>query len=676
MLIFIRLYTKNNLKHKYLYGFFLTAFLGIQVHLSILLGFKHLLALIPMLHFAIIGLKDFDRIVVLVFVFIFSMTPLHVFMGRNLWNPSMILAFNFLMLIFIRLYTKNNLKHKYLYGFFLTAFLGIQVHLSILLGFISGLIIILIKNKTNKHLLILSLLLLAYILFFLFRDNTLEQFLRVNKGMFGLDLFSLTAILNLFNNLSWHLFLTVDFSLDHNLFYFLHTFIGEKTYPLQISIINKYLLLKPFFCIWFIISYAYLIGALFFDKIKKNSIDAMELLCVVWIFLGITVLCFYRLKEGFIAFRYGLMFYPMQFLAIALAFNRFSVQSLATKPKTRICMNIFVLMFSILVFIGNVYSINCYRKIMRTSGVSHDAALVFSLPLEYKSQIIDFARSINKTSDNTYRNIHGELVNKMRAHEHDRHFRIEYQGLERTSKIKNDKNKFNWVQQGEHYYITLLTPENMIKHERQHKSNSLPYHFELIENNDLPQRVEAFYYSDNDELIFSKSFDDYNLILPLKLDKNLKFTKIKLKFNMKKSNNKFLRIYFDRFPITNTMLPKRPPRKQTVEKIKHYINADNLVEKLKILKSFEFIKSRLNAKRLFELISVNINGKQVETKINWTTLRFGQQSLALIELLETNKTNAVEILFKVGDQGATFTRIDVFRTSSNYYPFDWIYSKK
>lgn len=348
---------------------------------------QHLLGLLPLLGLMLLVRKDLGRAPGWFFLLSFLLMPVHVSVSRTLWNPAWILPLNCCVLLCARLVWA---RPAWAPLYFALGWLGIQVHLSTLTAFLSGLAVLLPRRP--KAMLAGLGALLLYMLAFKWWEGA--AYVESVRGQYHWPGQNPLAYLSRW---LFHLHLTSRPLFDYELFPILFRY-GKALFPTRWAPLGWF---QDFAVLWVPL----LLLAVVWPRAHSDTpIQRFyRRLLTVWLLSGLVAMYFYTAKQGVIPYRYGLMLYPAQFLLPALALSRPLPRALKTA----------LLAGAALVYLGNAYySYESLRVISASGRVSHVATDVYEIPLRYKLQLLAL-------SQDPYQTLHGPILNKVRLNEHN-----------------------------------------------------------------------------------------------------------------------------------------------------------------------------------------------------------------------------------------------------------------
>lgn len=373
----------------------------------------HLLTMTVLFTLRVVGTR-LDRLSTLVFWLIFVLQPSHVLLSRTMWNPSLVLPVNLGYLLALHWYETRR-DWRALAIFYLLGGIGIQFHLSLLLGLVAGTVWIwTLDRKLPRACLIGASCVALFWLAIWGATAGYEAYLKALRIEYavpgGIDrpqkAFSLV---NFLTSLRYHQFFYLNVLWDYEQYSVLLHY-GKAYDP------GAYQILEGFSALGHGFSLLVLVACLQLAYLTlRGRAEPLERLLVIWLFLGVAVLSFYRVKGGLFPYRYGMMFYPLFALAPAMSLNRLLAGLSA--PGLRRATGYGALAFATLAFSGNAYVLKQVSRIAAASGrVSHSGDVDSEMALKYKLDVLRQV-DLSDSPEAFMHTMHGGVANRIRNFE-------------------------------------------------------------------------------------------------------------------------------------------------------------------------------------------------------------------------------------------------------------------
>lgn len=367
----------------------------------------HLLTIILAVVFTLRVVRPLGRTPALVFWLLFSLMPTQVLLSRTLWNPSLVVAVNLGYLLCLDQYHRHR-GWGALVCFYLVGLVGIQVHLSTLLGLVAGTLWLRLQQGRWLPLSLLGLGMVltywgaiwgmtdGYAAYF----KALEkQYVFLGWGAWETTEFHWDVFLR---SIYYHVFISLRPLGDYELYSLVPQF-GPELLP-RYAWLQAFASLGYAFVVVLLGSLVYLSARL----IKRKGLP-LEQLLAIWLVVGMVVLYCYRIKDGIFPYRYGMTFYPVQFLLPVLALRAvrsFKIRALAV-------------LFALVVFAGNAFFLGqCYRLMELTARASQSPDISFEMALRYKLQVLKKV-DLTGAPQEFFSTLHGGAANRLRTFEFD-----------------------------------------------------------------------------------------------------------------------------------------------------------------------------------------------------------------------------------------------------------------
>lgn len=460
--------------------------------------------------------KKYSVFFVSIFSLQFLFMPVYIASIRNLWNPSLIIAF--CCLIFW-------CAMKYMYAYrpiwiwicTLIAALGLQIHFSVIIPYLAFLAAIGVCGRHKKIILYNFLPILVWLFFWLYLSSA-PEFTRQLQTFYGLNQF----VLNRLQDLSFHLSLSLKPIHDYDLFYML-TRAGVKADLISGFFVN---MMNPILNIGYLIIFIISILFLVRQYIKTKKLDFVEVFSIFWFIFFIISYVVTKHKEQ-LPYRYGLSLYPVQFFLVCLSFSLYK-----NKVKKILTILITIIACAHIYFIYHFY---LFQNLFGRTHHTHQDTL--ELTLRNKVFIYDFIKF--RDSQDPFEILHGRAINKMRLKEMNWEQTEPYFGLyqalfgkkiEYNADIMNRPPTEAWL-----FQLNSFSENNVSS-----------FHLQKINPSQLPKNLVIKYFDESGSEVQSVNWKNTNLIMPLAfLNMNQRINSIRLEFDLDASYGSYLNLLLD-----------------------------------------------------------------------------------------------------------------------------------
>lgn len=465
--------------------------------------------------------KNHSALFVSFFAMQFLWMPVFIETLRDLWNPSLIVAFCCLIFISALKY-QNSLQRRWIILVSLIAYLGIQIHFSVTIPFLAFALTV-IYFKQHRNLMILNLCVFAIFLLTWVFLNPVHELSQQLDTFYGLG----AIVPNRIWDLSYHLSLSLKAIEDYDLFFNL-TQSGLKLGWISVSFV---LLINPLLNGINLVLFILGIGILF-RRFKRQGPSWIEVFSVSWFLIFVISFLITKHKPQ-MPYRYGLCLYPIQFYLLLLAFE---------KVTSRFQIKIAFFSLLILISISHLYFIVHYYEFQdRLARAHHTQNDNLELNLRTKKFIYSLqAAPISRTDPFMF--LHGRSMNKMRLKEMNWPQTTPYFGLyealtghqvQYSESIIEQDPQSSWLFQLRNLQELGLNPQ-------------APFLLTELKVENLPQNLVIKYLDERSEGIEKIFWKNSNLILPLAfLSYPVKTKILHLEFNLDSTENKFLNLLID-----------------------------------------------------------------------------------------------------------------------------------
>lgn len=454
----------------------------------------------------------------------FLFFPVYIETLRNLWNPSLIVAFGCLIFICVLKYQSSNLK-RWLWFSFLFCFLGMQIHFSVLIPFLALLLTLFFRRERLKIVLIQLGLLFAWIASWLYL-NPVPQLQNQLDTFYGFNFF----IKNRVFDLAYHLSLSLKAIEDYDLFYRLSHSAIQLGWLSHFFVNDLNPILNLGFLFLFLVSVFFLVS-----QWKKLKFDFIFVFALFWFFTFVISFVITKHKPQ-MPYRYGLSLYPIQFFLLPLAY--FYLPNIYQKLKFALVGVLLIYSAQHLVFILEFYSFE--DRMGRTHHTQNDN---LEMTLKLKKMIYSLVTPGTRMNEDPFSSLHGRAINKMRLKEMNWEQTLPYFGL------------FQAVYNKKVIYVPEmkdLTPANSwLLQLRNHKELAMsplahPFLLTELKADALPQNLVIKILNGESQGLEKISWKNSNLIMPLAFLSEPQQSKfIRLEFELVNQNSKFLNLLVD-----------------------------------------------------------------------------------------------------------------------------------
>lgn len=469
-------------------------------------------------------LKELKKIHSIFFVSLFSLQfvfmPVYIATIRNLWNPSLIIAFCCLIFVCALKYMLTQ-RYFWIWVATVTSILGMQIHFSVVVPYLAFICAVLFF-KRHKKIVFYNIVLLSIWIFSWLYFNSAPGFDQQLKTFYGLNQF----ILNRFQDFGYHLSLSLKPVTDYDLFFML-TKAGVQAQLISSDFVNY---LNPVFNFLYLVVFILSFSSLVHYFIKSKKINFVEAFALLWLLFFIVSYVVTKHKEQ-LPYRYGLCLYPIQFYLLCRAVFIFkkSIQ------KVIIC-------FVILVSVTHLYFIYHFYLFQEVFGRTHHTHLDnLELTLKNKKYIYNYLRP--EVSEDPLGSFHGRAINKMRLKEMNWEQTQAYFGLYKALTGKSIQYDLSTIMNETPSEAWLYQLKSLHQIELRNESS-----FNLIKMNlkQLPHNLLIKYLNPDGSLINSLEWKNTNLIVPLAFVKQYQQDLIiRIEFDIDTYNYKYLNVLID-----------------------------------------------------------------------------------------------------------------------------------
>lgn len=459
--------------------------------------------------------QQLNSTVLLYFLMLFCLMPVFIFTSRNLWNPSSIIIFNILQLVLLFKFNKSS-EVKWLTLSLLVALLGMQVHFSTLIAYLAFAISVVIQSKKHRRTqLLISIPLLVWLTLWYF-SGPVHAFGQQLQQFYGFNHFIFQRI----GDLKYHLTLTLFELKDYDLFTFLFNALSSLGLIAESGVRVTSFMLGWVYLILFIAS----LRAIYSNyKKNKNLVDLFLLLHCLFFIISILVL---KNKEH-IPYRYGLCFYPIQFLILSYG------SWLMLKDRKRwyaVFGGLAALSFSFYAYFDAKMLIA-----QDLTGRTHHTQ-VDNLEMTYgrKKEIYAFLKEHANPQSDPFNALHGRAANKFRLKEMNweqtqSYFSLYGKAVSYDLSLPGQNTEKSWL-------LELASLQEL-------REGHSPLRFKELSPEQLPQNLEITYFK-NQNQILTQIWANTGLILPMAFyEKENSFNQVHLHFSVK--SGKYLNLLID-----------------------------------------------------------------------------------------------------------------------------------
>lgn len=436
------------------------------------------------------------------FLLLFTLMPVYVLTSRNLWNPSLVILFNSLLLLFFIKFL-NSKKILWIWLITTTAFVGMQVHFSVLVMYSAMAFTILFSSHIERKIKILQLALMAKLVLWLavwYFFNFVPEFNTQLNNFYGLNAHLIKRVFDL----SYHLSLNLRELEDYDLFTLLFKSLSELGMIAGSSVKVVSLLLNIMF--FAILVYSLVCIATNYRK-ERKAFDLFLLIHFLFFLISIIVLK----NKAQVPYRYGLCLYPVQFIIISYGLHLgFSFKQIILKSFRYICVFTFIFYAYF-----NLKMIQAQEITGRSHHTNNDN---LELNLKSKQYLYDFLKKNVHMKEDPFNYLHGRSVNKFRLKEMNWEQSIPYFSLysmrtgnqfKYTEDIKNEQIQDNWLVQLKNLKALKSDPSNALQ---------------IVEmsSETLPKKLKISYFDSKGKMLLFENWHNSALIMPSAFSKNLK----------------------------------------------------------------------------------------------------------------------------------------------------------
>lgn len=471
--------------------------------------------------------KNYSLAFVLFFSLQFLLMPVYLETLRNLWSPSLIVSFCCLLFSCALKFQSTN-KPIWIWLAGLTAFVGLQIHFSVLIPYLAFLIcLLLFKNRIRIVVFQILILVVFLTLWNCFVPGAELQ--QQANNFYKLS----TFLASRFSDLSFHLSLSLKPIQDYDLFTVL-----TKT-SVRLGWISAYFvnILNPFLNLAVLV--VYLCSLIYFIYRKFKIFKFIEMFSLLWFLFF--VMTYFTTKDMIdVPYRNGLCLYPIQFFLLMLALD--NLHSLFQRKIILFYILLIIISTSHLYFILNFYKFQ--NLTARTHQTQNDN---LELNLKTKKYIYSLVDANNAGLD-PFMLLHGRSISKMRLNEMNTKETELYFGLYRSitgqstriqSEIKDLPSQNSWLFQLRSFNELKLNPRS-------------PFLVSELKTENLPSDLVLKYLNSDSDGIGKSHWANTNLIMPLAfLQKDSAAKNLRLEFKLNSSENKYLNLILDDNNIYN-----------------------------------------------------------------------------------------------------------------------------
>lgn len=428
------------------------------------------------------------------FLLLFALMPVYILTTRNLWNPSLIIIFNCLQLLFFLKFLNSPRMH-WIWIMALIAFVGMQVHFSTLVIYAAILSSILFTAKLERKYKVLQLALLAMLILWLsvwYFFNFVPEFNDQLNNFYGSNPYILNRILDL----SYHLSLNLLNLQDYDLFSLMFKSLSELGLIAQGPVKFLSLLMNV---IYFILLFFSLI-TISLNYRKERKIFDLFLLTHFFIFL-ISILILKNKEQ--VPYRYGLSLYPMQFIIICYGLHLgMSSKAFVLKGFRYLCVFTFIFYAYF-----NFKMIQAQEITGRSHHTNNDN---LELSLKNKQYLYDFLKKNVHLKEDPFNYLHGRSINKFRLKEMNWEQSQPYFSLytmrtgnnfKYTEDISKEQIQDNWIVQIKNLNALKSNPQDALQ---------------IVEMSSeaLPKKLKISYFDSRGKMLLFQNWHNSGLIMP------------------------------------------------------------------------------------------------------------------------------------------------------------------
>lgn len=494
----------------------------------------HLLTIGITLYFCRDLARDIGKPAALVFFLNFFLMPVHVFVSRTLWNPSLVVPLNIAFLICIRRACMDEKSARWVLCFCLLSFIGVQVHFSTLAGCLAGTVAIILFSRGRYWMLAGAALLLIYILNF-YNFTSIDA--ATGASSFTFISFSWERLEYYLLRWNYHLFLTDAAIGDYELFPVIFHY-GRAIFPEAFRLIGDFLALAGIY-VWAVVFSSFIVTIFLITSRSSRVLRLYSFIIIFWTCFCLIPMYFYVRKNGIIPYRYGLMLYPVQFLVLSVALARvLQIRFITRRKLLRYAVLFPVFLCSLLVFAGDaLFDVSAYATMARSGRASHVSSDTFEIVLRYKTALMQIARELGD-EEVSFRYLHGPIVDKVRFKEYDWDYRDYYGGIKKSLP---DKWEPHGLERGSHYRVQSFSIPEMISQTRPF----FPFHLVRLLPDDIPADIQLSYLNSAGEPVYSLNPGPDDLILPFQMLPGRSVAAVRVAFTIAGNRGGFLHVCFD-----------------------------------------------------------------------------------------------------------------------------------
>ncbi|MBY0554133.1 glycosyltransferase family 39 protein [bacterium] len=436
------------------------------------------------------------------FLLLFSLMPVYILTSRNLWNPSLIVLFNSLQLIFFLKFL-NSPRVLWIWLMTTTAFVGMQVHFSILVMYSAIVFTILSSKQIERKIKIVQLAVMAKLIVWLivwYFFNFVPEFNTQLSNFYG----SNPHLLERLFDLSYHISLNILDLKDYDLFTLFFKTLSELGLIASGSVKFLSVLLNIIYFALLAYGLANIIASY---RKNRKPFDFFLLLHFLFFIISILIL---KNKEQ-VPYRYGLCLYPIQFIIISYGLH------LGLSTKGFILQKVrYIFVFT---FIFYAYFNFKMIQAQEVSGRSHHTNNDnLELNLKNKQYLYDFLIKNVHMKEDPFNYLHGRAVNKFRLKEMNWAQTIPYFSLytmrtgnqvKYSEEIKREQIQDNWLVQLKNLNGLKSDPSNALQ-------------ITEMSSETLPKKLKISYFSRQGKMLLFENWHNSALIMPSAFVKNLK----------------------------------------------------------------------------------------------------------------------------------------------------------
>ncbi len=580
----------------------------------------HSITILLSLYFCWLIREDLGKSTAALFFLQFFLMPVHVMVSRTLWNPSAVLPISLAILILVRGYVKNPEDSRRLIGIFVMGCLGVQMHHSALAAVVSAVLVIYWNTRRLKEIGIGVVSLALYLGVVGWSASSGVGHSAAHAAFLWQDWVAKAGgIAHYLVRWNYHLFLTEQPLRHYELFPLIFN-LGKTVAPFDTGIILAFTkIVRAIFLATFVVSAGFFTFSLLTKLWRRLPFDLYEQIAVVGSVVSVGSLFFYLGNGETLPYRYGLMWYPVQFLVIPLALRNLKLYSaMARFPRLELSFRSGAAALCAITFCGNAYFLlTAYHVMAATGRISHVVTDTAEIPLRDKLELLKKVRT-SENGPSSFATFHGPIANKMFAMDTDMQ-EMEYygaliNGMARTPALAKAATN--------EYYVDSFSLEEM-KRNYETSQPELPLHLITLTKEDLPYDIKAQYFGAANQLIAERNFLTHEMILPFKDPLNTPPLKLVLSFKVARKGNEFLRICFDEG------------------------------------RGFSALAIR----------GITVNGAPGEVRLN--SSEWLEQRTAILSLAPVHSDEAlIQMSFLVNSPESRFSRVDIFKTASGLFRYE------